>query len=168
MEPPKEIIKVLMGVFPWLDPRSDMSVSLTGQVSLMLAPGCRITLWAGQSSRKGIIDCDTQDHMPEGRVFVVGDEAEAVGVVSELLPEWKKRKEFNEQTFSLYFPDSSTHCILCSPTNQKFKAHLFPSGTQSGPWVCFKDVPHFHTRQANPEEVWRVRNRISLTIAGNL
>jgi hypothetical protein len=128
----KPIVQVLLGLFPWVNTESnDFMIRSDGFMAIRLWPHCTCAIQITGTGNKGavnIISPKTPDHPS---CFGLGDLAEAVGIVSTLLPEWLETKAFNKPVFFVSPHPGGIHLIprgprayfiLGSPSMNAFKA----------------------------------------------
>jgi hypothetical protein len=140
------MIQVLLNLFPWLNPKLETDFRMTND-----RLSFRFFFLYPTGTKDGAIQIHGRlknwciSHWNNGEIgefhsFSPGDKSEAVGLISYLLPEWKKLESFNKSVFRMYQDTSTTNSItingdvlLMSPSG--FAAQIAKNGTEPfSPW----------------------------------
>jgi hypothetical protein len=152
------IIKVLLETFPWLAPekKEDFTFSMA-VANLYPTLNCQIKVWTdGDLGHMRFEEADRIGAVIQTgptKEFALSDPIEAVGIVSDSLPEWMKTVAFTKSTFHLAVSnyhslvDDLSQAVLFSPsgaTSRPYRYHYndLDQGIPQGPWVA-QSEPYF-------------------------
>jgi hypothetical protein len=111
------IIKILLDLFPWNN-HPYQKINFTAAFVLYPTPECYVQV-IKESDHVGSIYLGRSKSgiktPPEPALFTLNDYAEAVGVVSDTLPQWKKTHEFQTPSFRQYRLDGTIGDLPCTP-----------------------------------------------------
>lgn len=152
----KPITKVLLDVFPWLDPENpnecnvfnvfqDDNSVFQNNVSV-LYPTQGTIIYANVENGKGQLRWGSLQMPSHGiKPFIPGDLADAVGIVSATLPEWLGWSEFQKPVFHRYFRIGQirpTSVWVASHSQKMGRLYTLKdngSFTPNEPWRKFED-----------------------------
>jgi hypothetical protein len=137
------IAEVLLNLFPWINPEEDvyprkssLDDFLHPHPTFILhpTPRCLIRVYTCPGN-VGILVWEIQGEVITTRRFVLNDFAEAVGTVSEALPQWMESQEFQTSSFGLFhlkgtiqnLPSTPRQLILSMEFDKEFKVLMSPS-----------------------------------------